>query len=288
MTPEPVAWVSRSIGSRCILKKRRNTGSCNNGLSSRTRPRTEMPTTPGVTRLTTGAMLCSGAPPTSGIGAPARDEYGAPFTRASPPDTPSAAKTRFIVVSTLGVTHVHSGRTAPSSISFSRSLSNPSRDRFKGSADRGGSSPADPLLTYCSYLFFCCIGSQFPPMLVVRKENRREHEHERPEARVSRTSADDRGDHLPPSRSSRPVAEFHLATARCPPGLSRAAPVSRVLEPQYRGEAPFREDWPGSICRTAEVPPLLMPTTACWCRRCGKTPWGSAQPDTTFPARGAA
>ena len=33
---------------------------------------------------------------------------------------------------------------------------------------------------------------------------------------------------------------------------------------------------------------LLMPTTACWCRRCGKTPWGSARPDTTFPARGAA
>ena len=70
-------------------------------------------TTPGVTRLTTGAMLCSGAPPTSGIGAPARDKLGAPFIRAIPPDTTSADKTRFIVVSTLGVTPVHSGRTAP-------------------------------------------------------------------------------------------------------------------------------------------------------------------------------
>src|SRR4029077_14255084 len=105
--------VSRSIGSRCILKKRRNTGSCNSGLSSRIRPRTEMPTTPGVTRLTIGAMLYIAAPPTSGIGAPAKDEYGAPFVKATPPDTTSADKTRFIVVSTLGVTHAHSGRTAP-------------------------------------------------------------------------------------------------------------------------------------------------------------------------------
>src|SRR5207237_1017107 len=113
MTPEPVAWVSRSIGCCCILKKRRKTGSCNRGLSSRTRPRTEIPTTPGVTRLTTGAMLCSGPQPPYGIGAPARDEHGAPFITAIPPDTTSADKTRFIVVGTLGVTHVHSGRTAP-------------------------------------------------------------------------------------------------------------------------------------------------------------------------------
>src|SRR5437667_8066003 len=159
MTPEPVAWVSRSIGSRCILKKRRNTGSCNSGLSSRTRPRTEMPTTPGVIRLTTGAMLWSGAPPTSGIGAPAKDEHGAPFIRAIPPDTTSADRTRFIVVGTLGVTQVHSGRTASLIHKFQRSLSNPSRDRFKGSAGRGGSSSDDPLLTYCSYLFFVADGA---------------------------------------------------------------------------------------------------------------------------------
>jgi hypothetical protein len=42
----------------------------------------------------------------------------------------------------------------PSSISFSRSLSNPSRDRFKGMPDRCGSSLDDRLLTYCIHLLF--------------------------------------------------------------------------------------------------------------------------------------
>jgi hypothetical protein len=56
-----------------------------------------MPTTPGVTRLTTGAMLCIGAPPASGIGAPANAEQGAPVIRAIPPGIRSADKTRFML-----------------------------------------------------------------------------------------------------------------------------------------------------------------------------------------------
>jgi hypothetical protein len=60
-----------------------------------------MPTTPGVTRLTTGAMVCIGAPPASGIGAPASTEQGTSVTRAIPPDITSADKTRFMAVKTL-------------------------------------------------------------------------------------------------------------------------------------------------------------------------------------------
>jgi len=60
-----------------------------------------MPTTPGVIRLTTGAKLWIGAPPASGIGAPARAEHTVLVIRAIPPDTTSVDKTRFIVVETL-------------------------------------------------------------------------------------------------------------------------------------------------------------------------------------------
>ena len=72
MTPEPVAWVSRSCGCWLCgrLKKRRKNGSCNSGFCSRTLPRTAMLTTPGVTRASIGARLGT-APPTSGIGAAA-------------------------------------------------------------------------------------------------------------------------------------------------------------------------------------------------------------------------
>src|ERR1700758_1841726 len=113
MTPDPVACVSRSTGCCCRLKKRRNIGSCSNGLSSRTRPRTEIPTTPGVTRLTTGAMVCIGAPPTSGIGAPAWAEHAVIAVRTIPPDRTSAGKTGFIVVRTLGGDGAHSANDTP-------------------------------------------------------------------------------------------------------------------------------------------------------------------------------
>src|SRR5205807_3891736 len=98
-----------------------------------------------------------------------------PVTRSIPPDTTSADKTLFIVVSTLEVMHVQPRRTAPSSISYGRSLSNPSRDSFKGSAWRDGSSLECWLLTCCHRLFFYCGRNQFSPMLVVRHANGREY-----------------------------------------------------------------------------------------------------------------
>jgi hypothetical protein len=60
-----------------------------------------MPTTPGVTRLTTGAIVCTGAPPISGIGAPASAKEGRLVIRAIPPDTTSADKTRFMTMKIL-------------------------------------------------------------------------------------------------------------------------------------------------------------------------------------------
>src|SRR5215469_1646836 len=110
MTPDPVAWVSRSIGCCCRLKKRRNIGSCSNGLSSRTRPFTEIPTTPGVIRLTTGARLCTGEPSTKGIGAPAKATLLVPVVRAIPLDTTSADKTRFIAMETLELADTRFGK----------------------------------------------------------------------------------------------------------------------------------------------------------------------------------
>ena len=96
MTPEPTASVSRSIGWLGKLKNCRNSGSCANGLFSRTSPRTAIPTTPGVMRLTTPATLVSAAPSASGIGAPASAGCTAPAVSEIPPDTMSAVKTRFI------------------------------------------------------------------------------------------------------------------------------------------------------------------------------------------------
>jgi hypothetical protein len=72
-----------------------------------------MPTTPGVIRLTTGAKLWIGAPPASGIGAPARAEHTVPVIRAIPPDTTSADKTRFIAVETLDLAETHLGKQQP-------------------------------------------------------------------------------------------------------------------------------------------------------------------------------
>src|SRR6516164_6830523 len=84
----------------------------------------------------------------------------------------------------------------------------------------------------------------------------REHEGERrPKAGTSQLSSDHRGDHLPSAGSSRPVAELHLAKpGRCS-GLPGAAPLSRILEPQSRRQAPLGEGWPGQILRAAQLPP---------------------------------
>jgi hypothetical protein len=46
-------------------------------------------------------MVCIGAPPASGIGAPASTERGTPVIKAIPPDITSADKTRFMAVKTL-------------------------------------------------------------------------------------------------------------------------------------------------------------------------------------------
>src|SRR5215813_13351134 len=147
MTPDPVAWVSRSIGCCCRLKKRRNKGSCNNGLSSRTRPRTEMPTTPGVTRLTTGAMLC--------IGAPASTKQGTPVIRAIPPDRTSADKTRFMAFEILnGVVPPFLGERHPSCIGFRCYLSNPLRHCFKRSAGPAWQQPRREAANYLLYMVF--------------------------------------------------------------------------------------------------------------------------------------
>src|SRR5207237_7613306 len=135
MTPEPVVCVSRSsVCWRCgRLKKRRKNGSCNNGFSDFTLPRTAMLTTPGVTRESIGARLGTAAPPISGIGAAASAESAAGMHAATPLIKTKAETIRFIVVRALQDTRA-TGKTGRQTNSFTASIFKPARDGFKATA----------------------------------------------------------------------------------------------------------------------------------------------------------
>src|SRR5262252_8144684 len=67
-------------------------------------------------------------------------------------------------------------------------------------------------------------------------------------------SADHRRNHLSYAGSSRPIAELYLAKARPRTGFSRTPSLLGVLEPQHRGEAPFREGRASGSSGTRQVP----------------------------------
>ncbi len=102
MTPEPVAWVSRSV-TPCpgwTLKKRRKNGSCNSGFCSLTRPCTAMLTTPGVISFSIGAIVAAPPLASTGSGAPASAAAGSD-SNTKPPINASGAKLNLIRLKTL-------------------------------------------------------------------------------------------------------------------------------------------------------------------------------------------